>query len=259
MKHVALTLYCLLFCIQLASAESFECKVIGVSDGDTITVIDANKNEFKIRLSEIDTPEKSQAFGAQAKKALADKVFGQVITIVFDKRDRYGRIIGTIYLGKRWINKEMVEEGYAWHYKQYASSEELAAAEQKAREKKLALWLDKNVTAPWEFRSAKRKKTAGRRYRTLSEYAEETAQEPDAYDYVVDKTTLTNAARTKEDGVRVSRSWLRKASSEGHVWVNTGSGIYHPSSSRWYGNTKQGSFMTRDQANSAGYRETKRH
>lgn len=129
-------------------------KVVGVTDGDTITVLDS-KVQHKIRLAEIDTPEKKQAFGAKCKQVLSDKIFGKEVKILWDKEDRYKRIIGTVIFNEGNINREMISEGYAWHYKQYSKSKELEELEQKAREKRLGLWIDKNPIPPWEFRKKK--------------------------------------------------------------------------------------------------------
>ena len=137
------------------NAETIEGKVVGVSDGDTITVLlvtESAKTSVKIRLSEIDTPERNQAFGTQAKQQLSKKIFGKIVTVEYQGKDRYGRIVGKIYLGKRWINKEMVAEGFAWHYKQYSKDKELAKAETKSRVKRLGLWIDKDPMPPWKFR-----------------------------------------------------------------------------------------------------------
>jgi len=139
-------------------AETITGKVVSVSDGDTITVLVINQTTnttVKIRLSEIDCPEKKQAFGTQAKKALSEKIFGKMVAVEYNNTDRYGRIIGKIIFDGRWINKEMIEEGFSWHYKQYSSNKELAKAELIAKEKKLGLWVDKNPVPPWEFRRKK--------------------------------------------------------------------------------------------------------
>ena len=151
-KYIAILLF--LGCSEDVSNAS-GWHVVGVTDGDTITVLDEGKHQIKVRLWGIDTPEKKQAFGSRAKEALSSKVFGREIKLEEKSKDRYGRTVANIYLDGRWINKELVEEGMAWHYKQYAKSSELAEAERLAKEKKLGLWLDKNPIPPWEFRRKK--------------------------------------------------------------------------------------------------------
>lgn len=130
-------------------------KVVGVTDGDTITVLDAEKRQHKVRLEGIDAPESGQPFGTQAKKALSDKVFGKEITVKETGKDRYGRTLGHVYVGKQHVNRELVSEGFAWHYKEYNSDRDLASAENEARAAKRGLWRDDVPTAPWDFRHPK--------------------------------------------------------------------------------------------------------
>lgn len=92
-------------------------KVVGVSDGDTITVLDARQQTHKIRLSGIDAPEKAQPFGERAKQQLSDWVFQEQVQVIHDKVDRYGRIIGKVTKAGEDVNIQMVHAGLAWHYK----------------------------------------------------------------------------------------------------------------------------------------------
>lgn len=132
-------------------------KVIAIADGDTITVLDAEKTQHKIRLQGIDAPEKGQVFGTVARKALGDKVDAKSVRVTWKEKDRYGRIIGEVYLGERHINQEMVEDGLAWWYRKYAPKDrELEAGEKKAQDKKRGLWRDKAPVPPWEWRKLKR-------------------------------------------------------------------------------------------------------
>ena len=155
MNQLKLILFAaLIACGSVAGA--FEGKVIAIADGDTLTVLTANKQQIKVRLSGIDPPEKSQAFGMKAKQALSTKVFGKVVRVQDNGQDRYKRTIGDIYLGQRWVNLEMVQDGYAWHYKQYSSDTRLAQAEASARESKSGLWIESHAMPPWEYRAWKR-------------------------------------------------------------------------------------------------------
>lgn len=147
--------YTPIFLLLIGCGQSQLEKVVGVSDGDTITVLDAEKKTHKIRLQHIDTPERKQSFGTKAKQMLSDKVFGKEVRIERHSKDRYGRTIGVVYLGSRCINLEMVQEGWAWHYKQFSKSSEYAEAEKAAKKKKLGLWQDTNPIPPWEFRKKK--------------------------------------------------------------------------------------------------------
>lgn len=126
--------------------------VVGVHDGDTITLLVGTNQQIRIRLAEIDAPELGQSFGKRSKQALSSKVFGKAIQAKVVDQDRYGRTVGEIFLGNRWINREMVAEGWAWQYRRYSKSQELAKAEEMAKEKKLGVWSDSNPIPPWEFR-----------------------------------------------------------------------------------------------------------
>lgn len=130
--------------------------VVAIADGDTLTVLDATKTQHKIRLEGIDTPEKGQAFGTRAREALGEKVHEQAVRVEWKERDRYGRTLGHVYLDKRWLNQEMIEEGWGWHYKQYNRDGRLADAEVRARSAKRGLWADADPVAPWEFRRRQR-------------------------------------------------------------------------------------------------------
>jgi len=145
----------LLLATLTTQAATFTGKVVGVSDGDTITVLAAGNVQYKIRLEGIDTPESSQPFGVKAKQALSQRVFGKVVTVQWEKTDRYKRTLGHILLGQRWINHEMVAEGWAWHYKQYSKDQRLAAAEVKAKAARKGLWAGPNPVAPWDWRRGK--------------------------------------------------------------------------------------------------------
>lgn len=134
-------------------AKSLTGKVVAVADGDTLTVLGLGNQQHKIRLEGIDTPERKQAFGTKAKEALAEKVFGKVVTVRWDDTDRYGRTLGHVFLGSRWINFELVRDGWGWHYKQYSDDPTLAKAEVEARKDRRGLWADSHPIPPWEFRN----------------------------------------------------------------------------------------------------------
>lgn len=156
MKYLLALSFLTLSTIVLADdpPQVFIGRVIKITDGDTVTVL-VGKTQHRIRLAGIDAPEKKQSFGTQSKKALGDKIFGVDVKIVWKKRDLYNRIVGDIYLDDRWINKEMIQDGWAWHYRQFSKSSELAKAETEARSAKKGLWADAAPTPPWEFRKKK--------------------------------------------------------------------------------------------------------
>lgn len=109
----------LAFNISILQAATLTGRVVGVSDGDTITVIDNTNTQFKIRLAGIDAPEKKQAFGQVSKKALSDLVFGKQVNVEYDKQDRYGRTIGKVLVNGTDANLEQVKQGLAWFYRKY--------------------------------------------------------------------------------------------------------------------------------------------
>jgi endonuclease YncB( thermonuclease family) len=127
-------------------------RVIGVHDGDTLTVLTAAKEQVKFRLHGVDAPELGQAYGEQSKQALSAKAFGKTVKAVVVDTDRYGRAVADLYADGEWINLKMVADGWAWQYRLYSKSEELAAAEAAARQRRLGLWADKKPEPPWEYR-----------------------------------------------------------------------------------------------------------
>jgi micrococcal nuclease len=131
-------------------------QVVKITDGDTLTVLDESKTQHKIRLAGIDAPEKGQAFGTKARENLAAKAFRQTVRVEVIDVDRYRREVGRIFLGERFINMEMVADGFAWRYVQYDKPGEFTAAEDDAREHSRGLWADRNPMPPWEWRKAKR-------------------------------------------------------------------------------------------------------
>lgn len=137
----------------------FSGKVIGIKDGDTFEVLYEGQPE-RVRLAEIDCPEKSQPFGNNAKQFASDLCFGQNVTVSSDgKRDRYGRIVGTVITeGGGNVNEALVKAGLAWHYKAYSESAALSEMELQARSRKIGLWADENPTPPWEWRKKKHKR-----------------------------------------------------------------------------------------------------
>ena len=138
-------------------AEEFTGKVVGVADGDTITVLH-DKTQVKIRLQAVDCPEKAQPFGTKAKQFTSEMVFGKIVTVKVATKDRYGRTVAWIDVGGKSLNEELLRAGFAWHYKQYDKSEKLAKLEQEARAAKRGLWADANPTPPWEWRHGKQQK-----------------------------------------------------------------------------------------------------
>ena len=139
-------------------------QVVGVSDGDTITVLDSDKRQHKIRLEGIDAPEKAQAFGQVSKQALSDLVFDNRVIVEWSKEDRYKRLVGKVILSGTDINLKQTTAGLAWHYKKYSNEQTkadallYASAENAARSRGLGLWADPHAVPPWDWRKQKKKR-----------------------------------------------------------------------------------------------------
>ena len=157
--HKVLLAACLLVA-QLSFAAELTGLVVGVSDGDTITVL-VDKTPYKIRLAGIDAPESRQAFGQASKQHLSAQVYKKPVTVLWDKKDRYGRTLGKVMVDGTDVCLEQVKAGLAWHYKRYASEQpaqdraDYAAAEDKAKGERIGLWSDAQPTAPWDWRREK--------------------------------------------------------------------------------------------------------
>ena len=150
----------ILFTLLVASssyAATLTGKVVRVLDGDTIEVL-VNKEPIRIRLADIDCPEKKQPFGNAAKKYVLDVAAHEIVTVEARNKDRYGRTIGEVILPNGdSLNRLLISHGYAWHYKKYSKDPVLAELENQARKDKVGLWQDKKPIAPWDWR--RRRKT----------------------------------------------------------------------------------------------------
>ena len=137
------------------SSLSQEAFVTAVTDGDTIQV-ELESGYTIVRLKEIDAPELDQPFGEKSKQVLVSKILGKKVIIEGTEIDRYSRLLSDIKIGNRSICRELVQEGYAWHFKQYSNNSQLDAAEKSAIKNRRGLWSDNNPIAPWKFRQQKR-------------------------------------------------------------------------------------------------------
>jgi len=170
------------FCLALAILAPF-CnaydvfgRVVGVTDGDTLTVLDPQKYQHKIRLYGIDAPEKAQPFGTVAKQDLSALAFGKGVRVEVTARDRYGREIGKVYVligdwykpepgeivpREIYANHQLLQQGSAWHYTQYPEDIDLTRTEKVARAAKLGLWGIGTPIAPWNWRKGVRAGAVG--------------------------------------------------------------------------------------------------
>ncbi|EFI4466787.1 TPA: thermonuclease family protein [Shigella flexneri Y] len=127
-------------------------KVIRVLDGDTIEVLQ-DKKTVRIRLANIDAPEKKQAFGSWSANQLKSLIAGKQVTVSYSQKDRYGRIIGRVFTTNGTeASRFMVQSGAAWVYARYNTDKSLPALQWEAQEQKRGLWADTNPVPPWEWR-----------------------------------------------------------------------------------------------------------
>ncbi|MDX1442404.1 MAG: thermonuclease family protein [Gammaproteobacteria bacterium] len=167
-----LGLFLLFFPINGSSAE-LPARVVGITDGDTVRVrinTDEGFREEKVRLDQIDAPERGQPFGEKSRQYLASLVHGRDITLRTDGRDRYGRLIGDLLLDGKSMNAEMVRAGYAWVYRRYMKDENLLLLEGAARNANRGLWSEPAPIPPWDWRRGKR--TAERASSSVNAHSE---------------------------------------------------------------------------------------
>lgn len=144
-------------------------EVVGVTDGDTIEVLEADERRHRVRLQGIDSPERAQAYARAATRNLSRLVFGKRVAVQWEKRDRYGRIVGKVLVAAPGcpgddcpetldVNLAQIEGGLAWWYRHFADEQtpedraRYEAAEARARARRIGLWKDPSPLPPWEFR-----------------------------------------------------------------------------------------------------------
>lgn len=157
-----LLLVATLLLANLSIADTLHGRIVGVADGDTVTVLDAENMQHKIRMMGIDAPEKKQAFGNKSKASLTALVFNKPVVVEYNKKDKYGRTVGKIIVDGIDANLEQVKSGMAWHYKKYQKEQSMddrslyALTEEQARADKRGLWGDAEPTPPWDWRKQKK-------------------------------------------------------------------------------------------------------
>lgn len=132
----------------------YASKVIGVLDGDTLEVLE-NGVPLRIRLANIDAPERSQAFGQASKKSLSELCYGKNAVFVAQKIDRYGRTLAVVMCNGVEVNRAQIERGLAWVYTSYNKDVRLPVLQEAAKAKHIGLWHDAVPTAPWNYRHQK--------------------------------------------------------------------------------------------------------
>ncbi len=162
------------------AADVLHGRVVGVTDGDGITVLDSKNRQYEIRMFAIDAPEtschikkpstaddlcieKSQPYGKAAKRNLSYLVYGKNVRVVLGQGSSYNRLVGTVYVGDQDINLQQVRDGFAWHYTYYARNQPAGVRKVYEESQRLAqkemrgLWADKHSMAPWDYRRNQRK------------------------------------------------------------------------------------------------------
>jgi endonuclease YncB( thermonuclease family) len=153
----AITCFIILFLLapySVCFASDLRGRVIAIADGDTFTLLTADKQQVKIRLAEIDAPESGQPYGNKSKQTLSGLIFGKDVRVAVQTTDRYGRTVGRPYVGDLDICAEMVRMGAAWAYREYLIDRSLLTLEADAKADKMGLWgvSEAQNVPPWEWR-----------------------------------------------------------------------------------------------------------
>ena len=135
----------------MAQAEEFVTQVIAVLDGDTVLIRRAH-GMLKIRLADIDAPEKDQPFGASSQRSLSGMVLGKQVRVVSQAMDQYGRMVAHLGVGGLDVNTEQIRRGMAWEYSFHHSNRELVALQAEAQQAPRGLWAMSSPTPPWAWR-----------------------------------------------------------------------------------------------------------
>lgn len=136
----------------ITRAETLDGRVVSVHDGDTLTLLSYGGQTHKIRLGQIDAPELDQPYGQKSRDSLASLVSYRSVRVEVETLDKYGRIVGTVYVGGQSVNREQIRRGMAWAYRQYLHDASLIEVENTAHELRMGLWQDSKPTEPWSHR-----------------------------------------------------------------------------------------------------------
>jgi endonuclease YncB( thermonuclease family) len=212
--------------------ETFAAIVVGISDGDTVTVL-INRRQFKIRLDAIDAPEIGQDFGSKSKSHLSALIFGKVITGKTLGQDKYDRNLCRLFVGDIAVNSEMIRSGLAWHYVEYSDDQELASLQSQAIAQRANIWSESGPIPPWEWRrwsGAQRKnwfesRTGGNATTLPAQNAS-----PQAAASNPDTSSETSGSTSNKPADSASLDY----------WLNSNSNVRHNRGCRWFENTKQG-------------------
>lgn len=149
MKYV-LTILLLVVTVYLAEANTVRGKVVSVVDGNTLEVISADEETYRIVLVGIDCPESGQPYAEEAKRFLEGAILRKSIDVKLLGKDRWGNYLGEI-MTEVEVSVELVKRGLAWCNEKNAP-EHLKVLEEQARAQRIGLWQEENPTAPWIYR-----------------------------------------------------------------------------------------------------------
>lgn len=162
-RVLVLILSLLVSVVTSVAAETIAGRVVGVTDGDTLTLLVNGRDQVKVRLAWIDAPEAGQPYGQQAKQALSALVFGREVLVTSSGHDRYGRTLGVVTVASSDVQAEQVRRGLAWVYRQYSNDSHLLTLEGEARSARRGLWADASPVPPWAWRHGERDDSAAKR------------------------------------------------------------------------------------------------
>lgn len=147
----------LIFVTFTASAD-ISGRIVRVLDGDTVEVLETGNRLTRVRLAGIDAPEKSQPFGQRSRQELSSLVAQRTVTVTGEDTDRYGRLLGTVWLGETDVNAEQIRKGLAWAYRYHGkpAQADYALLEAEARQHATGLWSVPGQTEPWRWRNMKK-------------------------------------------------------------------------------------------------------
>ena len=145
-----------------ALAETLSGRVVAIADGDTLTVLTDQREQVRVRLSDIDTPERGQPWGSRSRERLSELAFGQEVRVTVGDTDRYGRVVGRVWVGPVDVNAAMVRDGAAWVYRRFSEDASLLKLEAEAKSARRGLWglPEAERTPPWEWRAERRGRTS---------------------------------------------------------------------------------------------------
>lgn len=151
-KYTKPFLLFLFIIFHFAAYAQLSGKVSYVSDGDTFHLITAAGEKIKVRVADIDCPERTQAFGLEAKAFTMKEINGLTVQLVVKETDRYGRKVAFVKYLNKDLSEQLLKAGLAWHYKKYSTLDAFADLENKARITKAGLWSDPSPIPPWDYR-----------------------------------------------------------------------------------------------------------